>query len=548
MKNFFLLFLFYCLLCSPVSSSSRVKVDSILNVLDYEIENRHTYHQRKEDRIDGLREQFHHFKNPRIKFDFCDKLYNEYMVYKFDSAYVYANKTIELATLLEDHEAYIMGKCNLLNCYISAGLFKEGFDTMKEIDVSDVSTDIKSCYYTLCVRLLSDMKGYTNIPFFSKYDSDLLLYCDSALKYLPAHTYEFDNFTTIKDSKSYNPSIQLKLFHNILDNYTLTLHEKAKVSSRIGHLYNAIGDMNNAIYYMALSAICDTRSAVCETTAKKELARFLSHTGDIIRASSYVRIALEEANFYNARHRKMEINAVLPIVEKQRLEMIQKQKTLLTISLLTVSILLVALAVTMFILRRQMKKLKEAKLSIQQQYNEISIINDKLQKSYSELETTNHKLRESNEIRDQYIIQTLWGKSEHLEKIENLLKQQARKIRMKQYDDLQILHKDFNIKVERENMFSAFDETFQRIFPNFLDEYNSFFAPEDQVTLDEEGNLPPEFRIFALIRLGIVESERIAKFLNLSVNTIYSYKGKVKSKAIIPKEEFEYRIMHIKKK
>lgn len=91
-------------------------------------------------------------------------------------------------------------------------------------------------------------------------------------------------------------------------------------------------------------------------------------------------------------------------------------------------------------------------------------------------------------------------------------------MKARQFNDLQITHKEFDIKSERENMFSSFDQTFLKLFPNFLTEYNKFFRPEDQVILDEAGNLPPELRIFALIRLGVTENERIAKFLNLSIN------------------------------
>jgi DNA-binding CsgD family transcriptional regulator len=39
---------------------------------------------------------------------------------------------------------------------------------------------------------------------------------------------------------------------------------------------------------------------------------------------------------------------------------------------------------------------------------------------------------------------------------------------------------------------------------------------------------------------------KIAQILEYSVNTIYTYKTKIKNKAIIPKEEFEERLMDIK--
>jgi len=48
------------------------------------------------------------------------------------------------------------------------------------------------------------------------------------------------------------------------------------------------------------------------------------------------------------------------------------------------------------------------------------------------------------------------------------------------------------------------------------------------------------------MRLGIVDTEKIAKILGYSVNTIYAYKTKVKSKSLLPNDEFEAKIREIK--
>ncbi|MFR9546811.1 MAG: DUF6377 domain-containing protein, partial [Rikenellaceae bacterium] len=103
-----------------------------------------------------------------------------------------------------------------------------------------------------------------------------------------------------------------------------------------------------------------------------------------------------------------------------------------------------------------------------------------------------------------------------------------------------------NIKRERESFFADFDHAFLRLFPNFIVEYNALFEAADQVIIDDNTELPTEVRIFALMRLGITDNEQIAKFLDLSINTIYTYKTKVKNKTIIPKEEFERRILEIR--
>lgn len=51
---------------------------------------------------------------------------------------------------------------------------------------------------------------------------------------------------------------------------------------------------------------------------------------------------------------------------------------------------------------------------------------------------------------------------------------------------------------------------------------------------------------FALIRMGISENDKIAKIRGFSVNTIYTYKTKIKNKALVPNEEFEQHIMEIR--
>ena len=103
------------------------------------------------------------------------------------------------------------------------------------------------------------------------------------------------------------------------------------------------------------------------------------------------------------------------------------------------SLLVISLLVTLSIIYKQMKKLKTAKQSIQQQFNEISEVNGKLQ--------------ESNEIKDQYIFQSLYGKSDYLDKVENLLKKQDRKLKARQFNDLQNTNKELDIKYERVNMY-----------------------------------------------------------------------------------------------
>jgi len=96
-------------------------------------------------------------------------------------------------------------------------------------------------------------------------------------------------------------------------------------------------------------------------------------------------------------------------------------------------------------------------------------------------------------------------------------------------------------------MYTTFDQTFLKLFPDFTNEYKLLFPPEEVTHMGiENGSLTIEMRIFALIRLGIIESEKISKFLNYSIHTVNTYKTKVKNKSIIQNELFEQKIMEIK--
>ena len=59
--------------------------------------------------------------------------------------------------------------------------------------------------------------------------------------------------------------------------------------------------------------------------------------------------------------------------------------------------------------------------------------------------------------------------------------------------------------------------------------------------------LNTELRIFALIRLGITDSTKIAQFLRYSVTTIYNYRTRVRNKALGERDEFETKVMQIGK-
>lgn len=537
-RHFFPFFFF--LLVSVGELSAQSQVDSILNVLNGEIEHRKEYALQKEYVVIALKQQLKAISEPREKFLLNDRIYDEYKPYQYDSAYVYAMNTIHYADMLNDKDLKVKAQSNLMFCFLSAGLFKEAVDIANATNLGSASAKQKANFYSLCARLYSDLFNYNNLEWYKQsYEKRSAQYCDSALLYLEPFSYEYHDVLLLRnrgtdtERKIYDYKRLINSFHN-------DKHQLAINTSNLAGLFLGKKDTVQAIYYSAVSAIADIESATMETTSKTVLAKCLYNKGDIHTASKYIHVALEEANFYNARHRKLSINSILPIIEKAHLDIIETQRDDLKIYLIGASILLILFLVASSMVYLQNHKLKTAECTVQEHVKELFSMNEKLN-------LTNEKLKESNEIKDVYITQSLCAKSDYIDKTERLLKKLDYRLKARQYNDLHKFNGEFNLKEERKNLFLTFDRVFLMLFPNFVDEYNTLFPPEEQICLDNNGALPPELRIFALIRLGITENEKIAKFLNLSMNTIYTYKAKTKNKTLVPKEEFEARIMKIKK-
>jgi hypothetical protein len=183
---------------------------------------------------------------------------------------------------------------------------------------------------------------------------------------------------------------------------------------------------------------------------------------------------------------------------------------------------------------------------IAKQVKKLQVAEGSIKKANVDLQEINHQLREADKIKEEYIGYYFNINSTYLTKIEEVLKAIDQKLTAKKFDDIRFILTNINLKHEREQLFVNFDKVFLNLFPDFVTLFNSHFKDEDKIVLKENQLLNTELRIFALIRLGISDTEKIARILDYSVNTIYTYKTKVKSKSLLPNEEFEKKIMSIR--
>lgn len=506
---------------------SQTDVRQIIKRMDSEIKNRNIYLAAKDSVISEQKNSLSllSYDNYAENFRLNNIIYNLYKSFQYDSAYHYAYETLYWAEKLKDKDKELTAKGNILFCFISGGSFKEAAEIAENISICGVSSQARGEFYALCTRLYSDMYNYTRIERYrNTYMEKLLSYRDSVLALTSDTSYVHQEIQTLfgfELSVSERIAACEKLINNVSDN-----HRKAIITSNIAGLYLGEKDTLNAVKYLVESSVFDLKDAVMETTSKTELARCLYNMGYIKAANDYVHLALEEANFYNAVHRIVSINSILPIIKDSYLDIITSQRDDLKLFLILLSILSFSAISGGVLIFKQKQKLKMSEIAIRRQ---------------SDI------LKELHEIKDAYIWQALYAKSDYLDKTDIILKKVDKRLKLKQYSEIINIFSEFNLKEERKNLYCNFDRTFLMLFPSFVEEFNKLFDTNDRVVI-EDGSLTAELRIFALIRLGITENDKIARFLNLSVNTIYAYKTKIKAKALVPKDGFDDYIMKIPKK
>ena len=149
-------------------------------------------------------------------------------------------------------------------------------------------------------------------------------------------------------------------------------------------------------------------------------------------------------------------------------------------------------------------------------------------------------------IKEEYIAQYMDQCSLYIEKFDAYRKNLNKLISLGKTEELKKTLKSTDMLDDELKLFYRnFDTTFLKLFPTFVADFNRLLTPDGQIILKKEGQLNTELRVFALIRLGITDSVKIAQFLRYSVTTIYNYRVKTRNKAVGNRKELEDKVMEI---
>lgn len=548
MKHLFSFFLVWILSNYCWATTPKQPIDSLIQMISA----KEKYDTSKEETIAQTKSLLHSLQmSDELRYQVNQKLCQEYQVYVADSAIRYALENREIAQRLDNQQFITDTDLNLASYYIITGMYHDAVGLLRKYHSADLLPEQRIKYFTCYKSFYDNYKNTT--AFTQKYSLMAEAYRDSLLESLPKSSAMHQLYHAERMMEEDNVVQAKQQLQQLLQSESLTIRERAMASFVLAHAHQLAGDKSAAMRYYALSAMHDIEGNIKENTATRALASCLYEERQIERAYICIRSSMEDAAFCNARLRTHEVSSVLPIIDVAYRDKINAEKRQLKILLILAVVLAFCLVGALLNINLHMRKNASIRRQLRESNDKLEGLNESLIDTVKQLNAANDALSgvntdlsEANRIKEFYIAQFLDLCSNYIIKLEKYQNTLNKKAAARQLDELyKILKSKDMINEEVKELYRTFDHVFLHLYPNFISDFNDLLLPEERFILKDEEELNIELRIFALIRLGITDSSRIAQFLHYSPNTIYTYRTRVRNKSAVPRDTFEEEVMKL---
>lgn len=542
--NRLVIFLFLLMGTQGIYAASEPTLNELYEQLDEAIYQSPNIIREYEKKIDKAYTLWQRETDDEEKLRLSQQMFELYKAFDNDSALAYADYTIALAQKLHhddvanDYRALMAYQCS------STGLYTEAKLILEQVDLQALTSQGWSDYYRAQVHLYGELSFYTSMENQRKYynerrDSFHQKFMEVTDRntdiYHMEKEYEFRRRRQFTEALAQNDR-RIAMADSGSHLYAIVAYYRHLIAYEMG-------DMNDARRWLAVSALCDVKNAVMDQAALITLAQMLNEDGDLDRSYRYIRFTWDCNNRFNTRMRSWQIAPILNVIE-HNYQNKMKENSRHTYRLIVVLSILGILSLVMLIfvwyekrsLQVKSRQLKVASERLQQKNVHFEVLNN-------QLSALNSQLKESNRVKEEYIGRFMSLCSEYINKLDDYRKMVQRKMKNKELDELFRISKSTELKEKELNeLYANFDSVFLHLFPSFVDDFNALLQPEIRIQPKEDNRLTTDLRIFALIRLGIEDSSKIAEFLHYSVNTIYNYRARIKNGAIGSREDFEAQV------
>lgn len=445
-----------------------------------------------------------------------------YLPVRADSALTYSELALDYAKQSSNRLEEFNSRIARINALCTAGIFTRAVEELQAAEPQATDRNMKISYWLAGRKLYGYMRMYVegDKQFFNEYTNKYLQYDDSLINNLPANDPRRIFYVAERLVQHGNNDEARNMLMNLCNSLPEESNLYGMAAFQLGLVCRNEGDPIGYASYLAKAAISDIKGCVTDGYALPALAEWLYRHGELDDAFKYINFALEDAMRGNVRMRTVSIAALLPMIDEAYKESINASRDELMIYFLLVTFLFILSVVLVMVLLRIIKRSR---------------------KKTAKLEQTAH-------LQETYIGHFIGLCSTYATRLDSLRKLVTRKLASGQSDELMRMIKTGKFDDdENEEFYKTFDSAFLDIFPDFIEKINELLRSEERIELKKPGELTPELRIYGFVRLGVDDSPRIAQILNYSVTTVYSYRNRMRARAI-DREHFDYDVMMLGKK
>ena len=501
----------------------------------------------KEARLARLKAGLDRLSDPVQRYEALRQLYEEYAAYQYDSAHAYVSECLRIAQTLGRDNLLNESRLNLAHILATACLMDKSGLTLGQIDTARLTP----------VQLIQYHRTKTDLLIYQAEYLQGTQYAEDCVRQLVAERRAATGVSVPRDDVNYLITLAecyaddgqhrraIDLLTDLMHRYHSGERLYSIITSTMSFHYYQVGDKDKQLEYLIKSAESDLEGCIRENTALRTIADRLFDEGDIDRAYRYMRVAVDDANFYGTRLRNVQASRIMPKIlnaYQTKQERNHRNMVWLLAVISVIALLLVGGVIAIYQLLKRYRRLNEQKKAINEQLRQVNV---QLGDTVEQLHESNGLLRERERIKEEYIARFLTLSSRFIDRGEEQRKSLYRLYRDRKSEELARALKSTQFGNENAHLFyENFDNAFLNIFPTFVDEVNKLLQEDGKIEVKPGKRLTTESRVLALIRLGITDNQSIANILRASLTTIYTYRSKLKARAI-SKVDFEARVKAI---
>lgn len=529
--------------CSRVAPASE-SFEDLYTLLDTEIDRSDRYDAIKEQRIDELKRNYALAPNRDAATAALNSIINEYSAYHADSSLYYIRLNLQRLADGGKPGEYTRMLIKRADVYAHAGMFSDAIATMQAIPSDSVTTGLKEEYFSTYCALYQYLSEYSDEH--ETADAYVALrsqYADSLNRVITPGSFNHLTYVMTEMARNGNPNAAIATLEEKIEAYPVGTRQYSILASTLAYIHGLAGNDEAHRRYLVLSAISDVRGAVKENMSFRAVATEMLADGDVRRANRYIMKSIADANFYSAMMRNAQSGKMLPVINqaytRMQDDMTQRMHSLMWIICAFSFVLLVALAVVY----RQFRSIRRVRNTLAAANGQLALLSEELRGANEHLTAANAELKGFNRTKEQYATLFMEYCSAAISSLQHY-RQSLRNLALQGGNRASLLKKLESTEMADnllKDFYGKFDEAILDIYPGFVEKFNALLLPEYRIALRKGELLNTELRVFALLRMGITDSNKIADFLRCSVSTVYTYRSRMRRMAANP-ADFEQNV------